>query len=447
MTESNEALVPTDASRLNWFSPKMYALLPALLVGVYQGKDEEALAREHVSELHLLAETHGLPVIDHILFSIRTFTAATFLSQGKVEELKQAIIKLGASLVIFDDEISPAQQRNLEQELGVPVIDRTEIILGVFADRAKTKEAKLQIELAAGKYIAPRLKRMWTHFSRQTGGGGVSGSGGYLKGVGEKQIEIDRRLLKNRSEQLLQEIREVKLHRQRQRSMRERAHIPVFAIVGYTNAGKSTLMNRLTDAHVFVEDKLFATLDTTTRKLQLPDNHEVLLTDTVGFIRKLPHLLVMAFRSTLEEATFADVLIHVIDASHPMALEQAKTTLEVLSELGAHAIPVITVLNKIDQVIIKEKSQVLQKLKLTYPRAIECSATNGIGIDALCSEMLYQIQNKRVTRLLRIPQSEYHMVSEAIRHGNIRSQQYEDNDVLLEVDLPIWLQYKFEKYS
>jgi len=441
-----------DNSSLDWFSRSSVADRPAILVGVYTNASEAANTKEHLHELKLLAETHGISVIQEVAFSMRTFSAATFISQGKLTELKSAVDAFGSKLVIFDDDISPAQQRNLEQFLQVPVIDRAQVILGVFADRAKTKEARLQIELAQLKYIAPRLKRMWTHFSKQAGGGGGSGGGGYTKGEGEKQIEIDRRILKDKQEKLTRDIREVKNTRTTQRAQRERSEIPVFAIVGYTNAGKSTLMNKLTDADVFVEDKLFATLDTTTRKFQLPDNkQDLLLIDTVGFIRKLPHHLVMAFRSTLEESVHSDVLLHVVDASHPMALQQAETTLKVLKELEAGDAPVITILNKMDRVHASDataaQKEAYQKLRLTYPRAIELSAVSGEGIEALFVEMKHVLQKNRVRMHLCIPQSDYQFVSEAQRLGKVYEQQYDNNDVILDVDLPIHLSYRYAKYQ
>jgi len=448
-TELNESY--SDASKLDWFDQKRLSHLKALLVGVHKGPEEERQAQEHLDELKLLAETYGIPVIEKLAISMRTFTAKTFLSQGKLIELKEAVDQFQAELVIFDDDISPAQQRNLESFLRVPVIDRSEVILGVFADRARTKEAKLQVELAQVKYVAPRLKRMWTHFSKQTGGGGGSGGGGYLKGAGEKQIEVDRRLLKKRQDVLKKQLDTISSTRLTQRGQRERSEIPIFAIVGYTNAGKSTLMKALTQADVFIEDKLFATLDTTTRKFSLPDNQEVLLIDTVGFIRKLPHLLVMSFRSTLEEAVQADILIHMIDCSNPSALHQAETTLQVLKELNAGDKPVITLLNKFDLLNEGEAephlTEVAQKLKLTYPRAIEFSAKNSMGVERLVQEMQRILKEKRVRMQLSIPQSDYHKVSEAMREGKVFSTEYEENNVILDVELPRLLANRFDKYK
>jgi GTP-binding protein HflX len=421
-----------------WYDKEKIQESKALLVGVFQTAKEEETALDHLSELDLLARTHRIPVVDKWCTLVREFSAATFLSSGKVSQLKDRVLSTGANVVIFDDEITPVQQRNLETALRMPVMDRTEVILGVFADRAKTREAKLQIEMAQVKYIAPRLKRMWLHLSRQTGGGGGAGGGGYLRGKGEKQIEMDRRALKRRMERLQDELDGVARYRQTQRSRREKTAIPVFAIIGYTNAGKSTLMNSLTHAHVYVEDMLFATLDTTTRQFVLPNNQPVLLVDTVGFIRKLPHLLVAAFKSTLEESVEADVLIHLIDSSHPMALEQAKTTFEVLSELNAKNRPIITVINKIDLANSdSHQRSIIQKLRLSYPRAIQVSALTGEGFDLLFNEMVEVLKSRRKRVVLKIPQSEYSVFASAIREGTVFTQTYVENDIVVDVELPL----------
>lgn len=416
----------------------------ALIVSVYKGSQQSEICQEHLEELALLTKTSGLTVIHQQTCPVRKYDASTFVTEGKLEELIKKAKELNADIVIFDDELSPSQQRNLETRFGIPVIDRTELILNVFAQRAQTKEARLQIELARVKYEAPRLKRLWTHLSRQTGsGGGGSGGGGYTKGEGEKQIEIDRRILKREIDQLLSELKEVVSKREVQRMARQRSDIPVFSIIGYTNAGKSTLLNALTDADVFVEDKLFATLDTTTRKFGLRNNQEVLLIDTVGFIRKLPHLLVAAFKSTLEEAVEADILLHLVDVSHPMAEEQAKTTFEVLQELGAKDKTIITVLNKIDKC---ENSLIAKKLKLQYPKTVCISALNRLGFEELEEIMIDELSKRRRVVLLCIPQSQYAIVSEVMRVGNIISQSYEENDVILKVDLPVAYANKLSKY-
>lgn len=415
----------------------------ALLVSVYKNSNNRLVCQEHLIELELLAETYGLQTVHKEACLVRKFDASTFLTSGKLEELIALADQLQADLVIFDDEISPAQQRNLEAAFKRPVIDRTEVILGVFAQRAQTKEAHLQIDLAQAKYQAPRLKRLWTHLSRQAGTAGGGGGGGYLKGEGEKQIEIDRRILKRQIERLQSEIDEVRAVRDTQRASRIKSGVPVFAIIGYTNAGKSTLLNALTDAHVFVEDKLFATLDTTTRKFTLKNNQEILLIDTVGFIRKLPHLLVAAFKSTLEEALYSDILLHLIDVSHHMAEEQAVATSEVLKELGAEGKPIITVFNKIE---CCQDQAMLSRLKLIYPKHVEISALHKKGLDALEEMMIAELNKRRKKAHLRIPQSEYAIVSEIIRLSHVTAQDYEENDVILHVELPISLANKYKSY-
>lgn len=423
--------------------PSTGQLKKAILVSTYQGNTQKHLCEEHLAELALLTETYGMETLSKEACSLRKFDASTFVGKGKLEELVQKARLLEADVVIFDDEISPGQQRNLQEAFGRPVMDRTEVILGVFAHRAQTKEARLQIELAQVKYDAPRLKRMWTHLSRQQGTGGAGGSGAYLKGEGEKQIEIDRRILKRKIDLLQKEIEEVRANRSTQRVARERSEIPVFAIIGYTNAGKSTLLNSLTDAGVFVEDKLFATLDTTTRKFTLPNNQDILLIDTVGFIRKLPHLLVAAFRSTLEEALQADILLHLVDVSHPMAEEQAATSHEVLKELNAHDKPIITVLNKIDKC---EDPSIIYRIRMTYPRNVQISALKKEGFEQLQEVMIQELSRQRKNVHLRIPQSNYAIVSEVIRSGQVLNQEYDENDVVMHVSIPLALANKLSQY-
>lgn len=417
----------------------------AFLICPYLVAKEQAMAQEHLEELALLTATFGAEVVGQAICFLRRKDAATFLTEGKAHEMVELARAAGATLVIFDEEITPSQQRNLEKLFGMPVIDRAELILEVFGQRAQTKEARLQIELAKAQYQAPRLKRLWTHLSRQQGtaGGGGGGGGGYLKGEGEKQIEIDRRILKKTIDELREQIRHVRAHRQQQRAMRERREVPTFALIGYTNAGKSTLMHALTQADVLVEDKLFATLDTTTRRFALPNNQEVLITDTVGFIRKLPHQLVAAFKSTLEEALYADILIHLIDVSHPAAEHQAATTLAVLKELGAHEQPILTVLNKVD---LLENRALVTKFRLLYPHTLVISARQGEGIDQLIERMAKEIQQRRRQVWLRIPQSEYTVVGQAMRGGEVQGIEYEENDVLLHVELPFVLAEKLKPY-
>ncbi len=416
----------------------------ALLISVYQGTSKKAICEEHLNELRLLVETFGVSTAGKVMCPLRKYDASTYIGKGKLEELVGQAHDLNVDLVIFDDEITPAQQRNLEKAFGRSVIDRTEVILGVFAQRAQTKEARLQVELAQIKYEAPRLKRLWTHLSRQQGTSGSGGGGSYLKGEGEKQIEIDKRILKRKIDLLQKEIEEVKGHREVQRTSRVKAGIPVFAIIGYTNAGKSTLLNALTEAGVFVEDKLFATLDTTTRKFTLSNNQDILLIDTVGFIRKLPHLLVAAFKGTLEEAVEADILLHLVDVSHPMAEEQAATTFEVLKELGAGKKPIITVLNKIDKC---EHPSMIHRIRMSYPKNVQISALKKEGFDELQEKMIVELSLLRQIIKLRIPQSDYASVSEIMQEGHVLNQDYEENDILLKVELPKGTAKKYLHYQ
>lgn len=404
----------------------------AILVGTYQGGRDKPQTEEQLKELASLCDTYGLDPVLELPCPIRSFDAGTFLGKGKVEEIRQHVLEHEADLVVFDDEITPQQQRNLEKLVECLVIDRTELILGVFAQRAHTHEARIQVELASCRYQLPRLKRLWTHLSRQrTGGGG--GKGGYLKGEGERQIEIDRRLLRRRIDRLQKDLEEVKKTRETQRRARLRTGIPTFAIIGYTNAGKSTLLRALTQADVLVEDKLFATLDTTTRKFMLPNRQEILLTDTVGFIRKIPHLLVAAFKSTLEEAIQADILLHLIDVSNPSAPLHADATRQVLNELNATRHPMITLLNKIDRCT---DCLMINRMRIMEPKTVEISALDQTGFDRLMELMIEEIRQLRKTYKLKIPQSHYAIVSTLMREGRVLSCEYVENDILLEVEIP-----------
>jgi GTP-binding protein HflX len=418
-------------------------VMTAFLIATYRGNMTLKICEEHLDELELLAETYGVKTVFKAACPARKIEASTYLTKGKLEEYKELVQELKVDMVIIDDEIAPAQQRNLETIFGIKVMDRTELIIGVFAQRAQTKEARLQIELAQTRYQYPRLKKMWSHLSRQAGTGSGGSGGMYLKGEGEKQIEIDRRLVRQKIDSLQSEINEVKLIRQTQRVNRKRNEIPVFAIIGYTNAGKSTLINALTNSEVFVENKLFATLDTTTRKYTLPNNQDILVIDTVGFIRKLPHLLVAAFKSTLEEAMHADFLIHLVDVSHPMAEEQAETTFEVLKELNVEDKPVVTVLNKVDK---PGTASMCTKLRVKYPRTVPISALDKTGFEDLQQLMMQEVSKIRKNVKLRIPQSEYAIVNELLKQGKIKKQDYEENDVLLTVEIPSTYIGRVKKY-
>lgn len=410
----------------------------ALLIGVFRNAAERVSCEESLKELERLASTYGLKTICRVPCSVKKITPATFIGKGKVKELFALAEDQDIDVVIFDDEITPYQQRNLEKAFKRSVIDRTELIIEVFAQRAQTREARLQIELAKVKYEMPRLKRLWTHLSRQ-----VSGGAGYLKGEGEKQIELDRRMLRNRMVRLEKEIKEVSSQRKLQRSARKRSEIPTFAIVGYTNSGKSTLLKALTKAEVLVEDKLFATLDTTTRSFILPNKQHILLIDTVGFIRKIPHSLIAAFKSTLEEAVHTDILLHMIDASHSMALMQAEATKKVLKELGAENHPMITILNKID---LCPSPATLQKLRILYPKTVAISALHRVGFEELLELMTKEIASLRLTLKLRVPQTHYALVTEIIKQGKIISIDYEENDILVYAEIPANLEHKVMRF-
>jgi GTP-binding protein HflX len=411
----------------------------ALLVGAYRATADKQSCEESLSELERLCETYGLQAVAEVACPIKKLDAGTYLGSGKLDELVLLAKEKNAEVIIFDDEITPHQQRNLEKLFQRPVIDRTELIIEVFAQRAQTREARLQIELAKVRYQFPRLKRMWTHLSRQS----ASGGGAYLKGEGEKQIEIDRRILRRKVDRLKKEIEEVAEQRATQRVLRQRRGVPTFAIVGYTNAGKSTLLKALTQADVLVEDKLFATLDTTTRKFQLPNHQEILLIDTVGFIRKIPHTLVAAFKSTLEEAIHTDILVHLIDASHPMAEQQAEDAMQVLKELGAADHPMITVLNKIDQC---ENSFMQAKLRLKYKKTVPISALQGTGFDELLEMMMKEVSLLRKVVRAKIPQSEYSLVSEIMRLGKVIRCDYEENDILIEAEIPSHMEHRIKPF-
>jgi len=416
----------------------------ALLIGVYEGSEEREEIGEHIDELSNLCDTYGLTAFSSHVCPLRKIDASTFIGKGKVEEIGQMCENDKIDVVIFDNEISPQQQRNLEKAFCCMVIDRRELILGVFEKHAKTKEAKIQIELAKQRYQMPRLKRLWTHLSRQRSGGSTGGgSGGFVKGEGERQIEIDRRLVRKRIDRLQKELEQVKKNRETQRKARIRQNIPTVAIVGYTNAGKSTLLNALTGAEVLVEDKLFATLDTTTRKFTLPNKQKILLIDTVGFIRKIPHTLVAAFKSTLEEAINTDILIHLIDASNPSAYDQAVETLKVLDELGAKNKPIITALNKVD---IADDNPIRNKVRIHFSKTLEVSAKEQTGFDQLADRIIEEIALLRKTYNLKIPQSNYALVSRLMEMGKVFSCEYEENDILVSVEVPQGMEHEIKEF-
>ncbi|NTV51383.1 MAG: GTPase HflX, partial [Desulfobulbaceae bacterium] len=355
----------------------------AFLVGVDLQKDPTLLSMDDsLKELELLADTAGLEVVGILTQKLEKPHASTFIGSGKLEELHIMVEETEANVIIFDNELSPRHQRELEKSFNdkLQVMDRTALILDIFAQHAHTREGILQVELAQYEYRLPRLTRAWTHLARQMGGGGGSAGsvGGVgVRGPGETQLEIDKRQINRRIVSLKEEIEKIREHRARHRQQRKRSKTPVVALVGYTNAGKSTLLNRLANSNVYVANQLFATLDPTTRRITLPDKKVILVTDTVGFIQKLPTQLVAAFRATLEEITEADLLLHVIDVTHLNAKEQSRSVLQTLEEIGASKIPIINVLNKIDLVDSKELKKKVEILDLNPYVLVSCKARIG----------------------------------------------------------------------
>ena len=400
----------------------------ALLVGVFLDKSKEKEASSLLEELNELVQTLGIGIMDSILVRVRENFPSHLMGKGKMAEIIEKSKELNCDCIIFDNELSPNQQRNWENDSEILVIDRQEVILDIFSLRARTKEARLQVQLAKMQYTLPRMARMWSHLDRQGGGsGGGKGGGGAARGEGEKQIEVDRRLARKKIDRVKAELEKVRQQRKTQRKERNRADLPHAAIVGYTNAGKSSLLNGLTESTVLAEDKLFATLDTTTRKLDLDDGQTILLTDTVGFVRRLPHGLVESFKATLEEAVLADFLIHVIDGSSENVEEHFQTTLDVLKELGADEKRIIPAINKID-VISTER---LEELKIIFPDAVLISVKNGHGIEDLLSKINEMLLSKIVRKTLKIPQSRQDLVALLHREGKILSQEYEQNDIII----------------
>jgi GTP-binding protein HflX len=411
----------------------------ALLVGVRAPDTTTEAINEHLEELAELCATLELDVADAVVVPVRKAQARYLMGSGNAESICERCRELGAELIVFDDTLTPSQQRNWERLSKVAVIDRQEVILDIFANRAQTREASLQIELARAEYSLPRLKRAWTHLSRQQGGVGVRG------GEGEKQIEVDARLVRGRITRLRSDLAGVRRQRAEQRKKRRQLPVPVAAIVGYTNAGKSSLLNRLTRADVFVEDKLFATLDPTTRRLELANNQVLLLSDTVGFIRKLPHGLVESFKATLEEAVTGHFLLHVVDVSSPHFEEHVATTNAVLEEIGAGDKYTLMVFNKIDAI---DPEFLLPRLRRQYPHALFVSARTGAGLDRLRAELASVLERDMAPMALRVPQSRYDIVASLHRTSNVLSETYdEEGDVLIEAVVPETCRHDFVSFQ
>ncbi|XP_022884758.1 uncharacterized protein LOC111401307 [Olea europaea var. sylvestris] len=383
----------------------------AYIVGVARkgDSDDSFGIEESLSELAQLTDTAGLLVVGSTYQKLATANPRTYIGSGKVAEIKSAIHAFDAETVIFDDELSPGQLRNLEKAFGgdVRVCDRTALILDIFNQRAATREAALQVSLAQMEYQLPRLTRMWTHLERQ--------AGGQVKGMGEKQIEVDKRILRTQIGALKKEIESVRKHRKQYRNRRTAVPVPVVSLVGYTNAGKSTLLNRLTGADVLAEDKLFATLDPTTRRVQMKNGKEFLLSDTVGFIQKLPTTLVAAFRATLEEISESSLLVHVVDISHPLAEQQIEAVDKVLSELEASSIPMLMVWNKVDKANDPEK--IIMEAKRNDVVCI--SALTGEGLEEFCNAVQERLKDMMVWVEALIPFDKGELLSTIHRVGMV----------------------------
>jgi GTP-binding protein HflX len=422
----------------------------AVLVGVeLPGADTPWTLYDSMAELAQLARTVDVEVVAELTQTLREINPATLIGKGKVEELVALRTASGANMVIFDEELSPRQQRELEKVLGLDVklLDRTALILDIFAQHARTREGALQVELAQYEYRLPRLTRQWTHLARQAGGGGGRGgnAGVGLRGPGETQLEVDRREISRRITVLKRELEEVRQHRLRYRQRRRQAALPVVALVGYTNAGKSTLINALTGADVYAADQLFATLDPTTRRMEMPGGRTVLFTDTVGFIQKLPTDLVAAFRATLEEVAESDLLLHVVDVTHPNAAAQAATVAEVLDEIGAADKPMITALNKIDLLGPDEATRA-DEVAGQFSSSVGISARTGAGLDQLLA-LIEETLNVSLIRIqVHIPYREGELVALFHQRGLIEREEHDQTGTILTGRIPGTIAPLFEPY-
>ncbi len=398
----------------------------AFLVSVVRRKEEQDQAESLLEELAELTDNLGIKVMGRVIARARRAYARFTLGKGKVQEIIDLAQASACDVIVFDNALSPSQQRNWETESNMLVIDRHEIIIDVFAERARTREAVLQVELARMEYSLPRLKRAWTHLDRQRGGGVTQ------RGEGEAQIELDQRMLRTKISSLRKELLEVEKRRGIQRSKREKVPVPTAALAGYTNAGKSTLLNKLTGSEVFVADKLFATLDPTSRRLKLPSGRPLVLTDTVGFVRNLPHRLVDAFKATLEEALVSDFLLQVIDLSSCEVEEQMETTSRVLAELGADEKHKYLVFNKLDLA----DPALVKALRIRWPDAFFVSAVTGQGLDDLLAECDLYLARHLDEREYLIPHDRYDLVARLRRAGAIMEEDPRDDGVFLRVSVP-----------
>lgn len=409
----------------------------ALLIGVeFPNQEDENILLDELAEL---VKTVGIEVVAKKCISIKAPQARYLMGTGKAEEIFELLEALECDMLIFDNELTPAQQRNWEVLTNVPVADRQAVILEIFSQRARTKEAVLQVELAQQEYFLPRLKRAWTHLSRQKGGGAMA------RGMGEKQIEVDSRIVRDRIAKLKRELKEVIKQRATQRRQRQRVPLPTAAIVGYTNAGKSSLLNALTDSDVLAEDKLFATLDPTTKRLKLPNGQILLVTDTVGFVRKLPHNLVDAFKATLEETLHADFLIHVADITSKDLEQHIRTTTQVMRELGAQDKKVLMVFNKVDA--IEDNAPLINRLQLHHEGAIFVSALTNEGIPALLREIEVYLETLASFMQLLIPHDRYDLINKLHKMGAVKTERAEEEGVYVTGNIPRRLLKEVEAFK
>jgi GTP-binding protein HflX len=409
----------------------------ALLIGLEQDGVSKWDLRDSMEELRELASSAGAEVVDSITQKLQKPTAPYYIGRGKAELIKESFKDREITSVIFNDELSPAQGRNLENLLSRKVLDRTQLILDIFAQRARSREGRLQIELAQLQYLLPRLTRMWNHLSRQTGGIGT-------RGPGETQLEVDRRRVQERIARLERELEGVRKVRTVQRQGRKRHQWPVASVVGYTNAGKSTLLNLLTGADLVAENKLFATLDPTTRSFTLPNKQRVLLTDTVGFLRKLPHTLIESFKATLEEVSEADLLIHIVDLSHARVDEQIRAVNSVIKELDAFDKQTLIVFNKIDLLDNKELVEIYRK---RFPGSVAISARTGEGVGALVQALQHELASWRLRSRFRIRASESALIAEIHRVGHVLELRYEGSDAIIVAHIPPQLEQKVAPFA
>src|SRR6184192_4447240 len=409
----------------------------ALLIGLEKEGVSKWDLQDSLAELRELANSAGAEVIDTVTQKLQKPTAPYYIGRGKAESIKDSCQDRHVTSVIFDDELSPAQGRNLENLFARKVLDRTQLILDIFAQRARSREGRLQIELAQLQYLLPRLTRMWDHLSRQTGGIGT-------RGPGETQLEVDRRRVQERIARLERELEAVRKTRAVQRQGRKRHQWPVAAVVGYTNAGKSTLLNLMTGADVVAVDKLFATLDPTTRSFTLPNKQRVLLTDTVGFLRNLPHTLIESFKATLEEVSEADLLIHVVDLSHPRVDEQMAAVDSVIKELDAFGKQTLIVFNKIDNLPNRDLAEAYLK---RYPGSVAISARSGENVAALVGTLQEALSAWRLRLHFRIPSKESALIAEIHRVGHVLELRYEGNDAVIVAHVPPQLEQKLSHFA